>query len=102
MSEHAVIVSFAYGDRNLDALFDLEEKLEAAIEEAGVGEYDGNEIAVDGSDGSLFMFGPDAERLFAVVQPILATTPFMKGAEVHLRFGPPGEGVPERIVTLDP
>lgn len=94
MSDHAVIVRFAYGDRDLDDLFELEDQLEAAIEQEGVGEYDGNEVAVDGSEATLYMYGPDAERLFSVVRPILAPVPYMKGAEVLLRFGPPEAGVP--------
>ena len=71
MTEHAVIITFHYGSTNLDRLFELEDQLEKAISEAKVGEYDGNEIAVDGSDGSLYMYGPDADRLFAVVEPII-------------------------------
>ncbi len=46
--EHAVIVYFQYGSTDLQRLFDLEKKLEQAISEAGVGEFDGNEIAQDG------------------------------------------------------
>ena len=64
--EHAVIVRFrAWGD-DLNAIFDLETELEAAIASAGVGEFDGNEVATDGSEGSLYMYGPDADRLFSV------------------------------------
>jgi hypothetical protein len=98
--EHAVIVSFNYGSKNLDALFKLEEKLEAAITRAKVGEYDGNEIAVDGSDGTLYMYGPDADKLFNIVKPILESTPFMRGAEVRRRYGPPQDGVREIVVKL--
>ena len=99
--EHAVIVVFDYGSTNLQPMFDLEEKLERAISNAQVGEYDGNEIAIDGSDGSLYMYGPDADRLFAVIKPILQSTPFMHGAKVKLRYGPPEDDVPENIVTIE-
>jgi hypothetical protein len=102
-NEHAVIVTFAYGgSTNLDPLFALERQLESSIVAAGVGEYDGNEIAVDGSDGTLYMYGPDADKLFAVVRPTLEACSFMKGAVAKLRFGPPSEGVPEREVRLAP
>jgi hypothetical protein len=40
--ERAVIVHFTYGSTDLSRLFELENKLEGAIEEAKVGEYDGN------------------------------------------------------------
>jgi hypothetical protein len=55
--EQAVIVHFTYGSTDLTALFELEERLEAVIAAARVGEYDGNEVAVDGSDGYLYMYG---------------------------------------------
>ena len=48
MADHAVIVHFDYGSRDLSPLFELEDRLEAAIEAAQAGEYDGNEIAVEG------------------------------------------------------
>jgi len=100
--EHAVVVHFAYGSRDLTRLFALEKKLEAAIAKAGVGEYDGNEVAVDGSDGYLYMYGPDADRLFEVVKPILQSTPFMHGATAKKRYGPPSDGVKESVVVINP
>src|SRR5262245_14471995 len=99
--EHAVIVKFAYiGSTNLDPLFALESQLEAAITAARVGEYDGNEVAVDGSDGTLYMYGPDADKLFDVVRPVLEACNYMRGAVVKLRYGPPADGVREREVQL--
>jgi hypothetical protein len=100
-SDHAVIVDFCYGAGNLDALFELERKLERAISREHAGEYDGNEVAVDGSSGTLYMYGPDADRLFKVVRPILDGCAFMKGAVVHLRYGPPDKGADEKEIRLD-
>lgn len=100
MSEHAVIVDFEYGSTDLDPLFDLEGALEAAITGASVGEYDGNAIATDGSDGTLYMYGPDADRLFEVVRPVLEAAQFMRGARATKRYGPPADGVREQIVTI--
>lgn len=95
MADHAVIVRFDYGSRDLSPLFELEDRLEAAIEAAQAGEYDGNEIAVDGGDGSLYMYGPDADRLVDVILPVLVAAPFMKGAAITKRYGPPEDGVRE-------
>src|ERR671937_321245 len=100
MEEQAVIAHFKYAADSLDALFEVEEQLEAAIAAAGVGEFDGNEIAVDLSDGTLFMDGPDAEALFAVVRPILAGAECLRETRVTLRFGPPEDDVPERVEVL--
>ena len=99
--EHAVIVTFAYGgSTDLDPLFALERQLESAIATARVGEYDGNAVAVDGSDGTLYMYGPDADKLFAAIRPTLEACSFMRGAVVKLRYGPPADGVQEREVRL--
>jgi len=59
MSDHAVTVRFDYGRTDLSPLYELEQQLTAAIESAEVGEFDGNEVAADGSDGTLYMYGPD-------------------------------------------
>jgi hypothetical protein len=99
-SEHAVIVQFQYGSTDLSRLFALEEQIEQAIAQHTAGEFDGNEVAADGSDGSLYMYGPDADRLFAAVRPVLECADFMRGARVTLRYGPPEDGVREREVVL--
>jgi hypothetical protein len=101
MEEHAVIVHFDYAADSLAPLHDLEEQLEAAIAEAGVGEFDGNEIAVDLSDGSLYMYGPDADALFAVARPLLTVAGCFRTARATLRYGPPEDGVREQEVSLD-
>jgi hypothetical protein len=93
--------TFAHGSTDLSRLSALEEKLETAIATAQVGEYDGNEVAVDGSDGRLYMYGPDANQLFAVVKPILESSSFMRGAKATVRYGPPGPGTHERVVTIN-
>lgn len=98
--EQAVIVNFNYGIQGLGPLHHLEEKLENIITNSQVGEYDGHEIAVDYSDGFLYMYGPNAERLFKNIKPTLESFEFMKGASVKLRLGPPAEGVKEITVTL--
>ena len=86
-AEHAVIVKFKYGLASLDRLYDLEDKLRDAIGRAKVGEFDGNEIAVDLSEGTLYMYGANADLLLAVVLPVLRSAPFMKGADCVCRYG---------------
>ncbi|MES2773276.1 MAG: hypothetical protein V4722_03780 [Bacteroidota bacterium] len=98
--EQAVIVKFNYGIQGLDSLFILEDQLEKVFEETQLGEYDGNDIAIDNSDGNLYMYGPDAENIFNAIKPVLKLTPFMKGAKVTLRYGPPEDGVKEIVFDL--
>ena len=99
--EHAVIVHFTYGGTDLSVLFELEERIEEAIAKASAGELDGNEVAADGSDGYLYMYGPDANRLFETIEPVLKASEFMKGARVTLRYGPPEDGIPESTKILE-
>lgn len=100
MSEHAVIVHFKYGSTNLKDLHKLEDKLEKEIAKSAVGEYDGNEIAVDGSDGRLYMYGPDADKLFSAIEKTLKKTKFMEGAEVTKRYGSIEENAKETVSTI--
>jgi hypothetical protein len=100
MDQHAVIACFDYTSDSLEPLLEVEDQLESAIHDAGVGEFDGHEIAIDLSDGSIYMYGPDAEALFAVVRPILAGADCLRETEVTLRFGPPDVGVHQRVEQL--
>ena len=100
MSDHAVIVRFDYGQTDLSPLHELEDKLIDAIESAAVGEFDGNEIAMDGSDGTLYMYGPSADRLFDVVRPVLASAECIHNAVATIRYGPPEDGVQEKRVPI--
>ena len=100
--EHSVIVYFNYGIQGLEPLHKLEKKLEQLIKESNVGEYDGHEIAMDYSDGTLYMYGPDAYRLFNVIKPTLEEAEFMKGAKAVLCYSLPVEDTKEIVVEIDP
>ena len=99
--DHSVIISFLnYPSDELDILHELDMKLDKIIQKQNVGFYDGHEIAVDGYDGTLYMYGPNAENLFKVVKPILEETKWLKGAIANLRFGKFDEDAPELEVEL--
>jgi hypothetical protein len=98
--QHAVMVRFDYGQTDLARLFELEDQLTAAIEASGVGLFDGDEIVTDGSDGTLFMYGPDADKLFEAVRPILTSTTIIRNLVATLRYGPPNEGARERKISF--
>jgi hypothetical protein len=99
LSEHAVLIEFKYGPADLSTLFALEEELERAIP-PGVGELDGNEMAVDLSDGTLYLYGPDADALWHAIEPVVIAASFIQGAIVRLRYGPPADGVREVVHKL--
>jgi hypothetical protein len=85
--EEAVIVHFDYGQKDWSRFFEFEKSLEEVIAKAAVGEYDGNELATDRSDGSMYMYGPDADALFAIVEPRLLSASFLRNVVVTLRYG---------------
>lgn len=84
---HAVIIHFNHGLDELDAVHEFEKKLTLIIENNRLGFYDGHELAMDNSDGSLYMYGRNAETLFKAVLPALKAHPLMQGATAHLQFG---------------
>jgi hypothetical protein len=74
----------------------LEDRLSEALARQGTGEFDGNEIGP--GETTLFMYGADAEKLFATIEPLLRAYPLCKGARVVIRAGEPGS--PERQLRL--
>jgi hypothetical protein len=101
--EEAVIIHFKYGQKDWSSFFAFETTLKTAISKAGVGEYDGNKLATDGSDGTMYMYGPSADALFAVVKPLLLAVQILKSIEVTLRYGAVTEsGVRVSKIQLTP
>ncbi|HWA25112.1 MAG TPA: hypothetical protein VG734_05505 [Lacunisphaera sp.] len=74
----------------------LEEQLQIAIQSKRLGEYDGNEFGPE--ETVLYMYGPDAEKLFAGVEAVLRAYPLCKEGVAVIRCGPPGS--PQREVSL--
>ncbi len=74
----------------------LEDKLEEALSGRGVGEYDGNEFGE--GEVVLYLYGADAERLFAVIEGTLRSYPLCRNARVVIRGGEPG--APQREFRL--
>ena len=97
---HAVIVRFRYGSTDLNPLYELEYELKSAIDAARAGEFDGHEIAVDGSEGYLYMYGPDADHLFEAVRPTMQASDLLNGAVATVRYGPPSHDTSEREIRI--
>ena len=51
----------------------LEDQLLLAINGASAGEFDGDEFG--GGECVLYMYGPDADRLYGAIEPILKAAP---------------------------
>ncbi|GEM_PF-1047206 len=73
--EHALLVHIPLSndefgsEEEREALFEVEDQLVEAIEGAGVGEYDGNEVG--GGEFVMYIYGPDADALFSAAEPVL-------------------------------
>jgi hypothetical protein len=63
----------------------IEDDLDEEITRAGVGEMDGNEIG--GGECTLFMYGPDADKLFAVIAPRARSSRLGKGGWATKSYG---------------
>lgn len=96
--EHAVTLYLADGGGGPLDLADFEDRLADAVTEAGVGEWDGHEFALDGSHAFIYLYGKDADRLAEVVLPIARQAGLAKGSYLVKRYGEPGE--PEERVDL--
>ncbi len=89
--EHAVIarlplIEDPFGsEREREIIADLAGELQHVIGENGVGEFDGEEFG--GGLCVIYMYGPDADQLFAVVEPILRATPLARGGFAIKRYG---------------
>jgi hypothetical protein len=101
VNQQAVIIEFNYGLEKDEPFYDLSEKLRIVVGESGLGEYDGHEIAMNNSDGSFYLYGPDAKKLYELVKDTIEKTSFMAGANIRLRFGPLEDGVKEGSFILN-
>ena len=66
----------------------LEDQLSEVIESQSLGEFDGNEFGPDGV--TLYMYSPDAEKLFSGIESVLRAYPLCQNARVVIRQGGPG------------
>lgn len=101
---HLVLVSLPLpdgesgDDDEQDAIMELEQALQGAIEASGTGEFDGDEFG--GGECLLYLYGPDADALFAAIEPVLVRSPLAARGHAMKRYGDAGEpAVREARVT---
>jgi hypothetical protein len=94
--EHAVIVHLRQSLGDLASVFALEDKLEAAIEKAEVGRFDGNEFG--NGECVLYMYGPDADQLFECIEPVIQASPLSYNGYAIKRYGE--SGAPEKEIQF--
>lgn len=87
-SEHEVVLSIALGTEGRavpEDLARLEEALTDALATAQAGQIVGHEVAF--GRYQLVLRGPDADRLFASLEPLLRASPRVAQAKVVKRYG---------------
>jgi hypothetical protein len=77
-----VRIVVGYGNRDLTPLHQLEDELNAAAKAANVGELDGDEAALDGSQASIYMTARHADLLIKTIRPVLKTHEFARDAHI--------------------
>ena len=107
VSEHAVIVHLRlsnddFGTREeTDAIHALSERLEAAILAAQAGEFDGDEFG--GGECVLYMYGTNADSLFAAIEAELRASSLSRGGWAIKRYGPAEDPSASEVrVDLEP
>ncbi|GLW92709.1 hypothetical protein Aglo03_35250 [Actinokineospora globicatena] len=96
---HLVLDGGHFGSKEeRDAVHALEDELEKALDLAGAGEVDGDTFG--GGEVVVYIYGPDADVMYATVGPVLQRQSQFSG-HVILLYGDHVEGVPERRVELE-
>lgn len=89
--EQDVVVTFRLSNRSMGtnqertSLMALGDELEAAVLGAKVGEYDGDDFGC--GEGRLFFAGKDADKIVAVIGPILRRHPMGRAASMQVQRG---------------
>lgn len=72
-------------DEERQAIVQLGEKLQDALERRAAGELDGEEFTE--SECVFYLYGPDADALFAAVEPVVRECELCRGGSVLKRYG---------------
>lgn len=103
MADQAVIAHLKLSDGGFGTpaerqeLMSFEPRIEEAIKAAGAGVFDGDEFGA--GECVWYMYGPDADTLFAAVEPIIREASTRPGGFVIKRRAAPGDPEPneERV-----
>lgn len=89
--EHLVLY-FRHGMRDVIPYSDFIVGIQPILEERKLGEYLGDDMAIDGGDAEGIFSCPNAKELFEFLRGRLAQFGFMSGAKVTLVYGEVGSG----------
>ena len=90
MSEHCIKIEVPISsEEQVRKLQALGERLEIALDDSDIGEFDGDEYS--SGHATLYLYAPNADALFAVIRPILEKEGLPSGTYALLRYGPPND-----------
>ena len=84
--EHCMLLIFRPAP-SVDRLFEIEDLLIDLFRDGHVGEVDGNDISIDGTESTIYVYGPDAKTLYATAQDLRGADAELNTCHVYLRFG---------------
>lgn len=84
--EH-VIIYFKHDIQDIIPYCEFIEKIRQILEKNKVGEYIGDDMAIDGGDAEGIFSGQSAQNIFDIIRGDLELLPFMRGAKVTFVFG---------------
>lgn len=96
INNHCVLLYVVGDDPLTDAqgkeldISTVEDMLIKAIDDARSGEFDGNEFDLSKNAVTLYIYGPDADRLFESIRPALRLVKWPKETYAIKRYGEPG------------
>lgn len=94
MSEHSVKIivplSSEFGSiAEREAISALGRQVDTVLQSTQAGEYDGDEYGDGGA--TLYLYGQDADKVYAAIKQVLAGANLPKGSYAQLRYGAPND-----------
>lgn len=83
--EH-VTINFKHGIEDLIPYTDFVMKIKSELEKNALGEYLGDDMAIDGGDAEANFSCANAKELFEFIKNDLSSLSFMKGAEIIFTY----------------
>jgi hypothetical protein len=84
-----LILHFKHGIEDIIPWCEFIEKVRPQLAHSGAGEYESDDMAIDGGDCEAIFRGPDVKKLFAVLLPRFESLPFLRQSttKAELVFG---------------
>jgi hypothetical protein len=85
--EQALLITLSGPIHDIQDIHTIEDELITAMTSSTVGEVDGHDFATDGSSATIYLYGPDADKLLLAASPVLMKFEIARGARLTRRYG---------------